>query len=99
MKNLLKRFSSFSNAARGAAGPNPVRDWLMLLAAAGVILAASVAWNAWYFSHIEDGDAPVDAGAGALEAYPAGLVQEVSGERAAEAEAYRTAYPFIDPSR
>ncbi len=96
MKNFLK---SLLSKTQSAGGPNPSRDWLMLLAVALLLLAGSVAWNAWYFSQIEDGAPTASEGGEALEAYPAGLVQEIFAARATTSAAYRSIYPFIDPSR
>ncbi len=79
----------------------PVRDWFVLLAAALILLIASVAWNAWLFYRVTNGEGfTVEAPAAstpALNALP--KAREVLEIRASEETRYRSFYEFVDPAR
>lgn len=92
LKKIVNRF-------KHSVGPNPVRDWFLLVGGAGLLLVASVLWNVWFFSHIEDTEVVTTSTTSTLEAYPAGAVKEIFESRASTSVRYREAYPFIDPSR
>ena len=78
---------------------HPSRDWLLLLMASVVLVAASVAWNAWLFASVQRGD--VIGSAPVIVPFDAGSVEsarEVFRARALEEGKYRYEYRFVDPS-
>jgi len=79
----------------------PVRDWLVLLGCAAVLVAASVVWNVWVYLDAVNGETSgaqnVSAPApdtGAIDA-----AQDVFAARAAEEAKYESTYRFVDPSQ
>lgn len=79
----------------------PVRDWLVLLSIAGVMLVASIGWNVWLYIRVVNGE-----GFGSSVTNSSGLntaaldgAQAVFQKRATEEENYRGAYHFVDPSK
>ncbi len=84
----------------GASGPQPARDWLIMLGGTLILIATSVMWNTWFFDRIADADLSIEQAAeSALKTYPAGAIQELFKSRAETEAAYRSSFPFIDPSR
>lgn len=90
--SFLQRFS-YGDRMR------PSRDWLFLLAASVILVLASVAWNAWLFMSVQQGD--VIGSAEAIESFdakPVETAREVFRARATEEGKYRGEYRFVDPS-
>jgi len=78
---------------------HPARDWFMLLAAALILVLASVVWNVWLLTKVERGEtigtqAPVQG----FEAAPIDSVRAIFEKRKAEELRYRQEYRFVDPS-
>jgi hypothetical protein len=78
----------------------PERDWLLLLAGAGLLLVASIVWNLWLFRSVGEG-AVIGAGAApaAFDATPIQSVRAVFDSRAREEARYAGDLHFVDPSR
>lgn len=78
----------------------PVRDWLILLACAGVLLIGSALWNAWTYVRVADGE--IIGGAPAtvpIDTNSINAAEDVFAKRAAEEANYKNAYRFVDPSK
>jgi hypothetical protein len=78
---------------------HPARDWFILLTAAAILLATSVAWNVWLFTKAENGEVIGDEKT--AEAFDTTLIErvhEVFEERKEEELRYRQEYRFVDPS-
>lgn len=90
----------FKIAGYGAR-PRPARDWLILLALAALLLAASVLWNLWFFSLIvrEGADVTTAPSADKLSGYPIGIVKEIFDARSAAEDEYLNGPRLVDPSR
>lgn len=101
MMNLISMLKKrFAGRARGASGPQPDRDWLLLLACVLLLIAASIGWNVWLFARVADADLSTEAVASdVLKTYPAGAIQELFDDRAEMEAAYRSSFRFVDPSR
>jgi len=99
MKLAPKNFSAMIRNLT-AVRASPSRDWLLLLGVWALVLAGSVLWNLWFFDQaVTRGiETPMDASS-ATSVYEPTAVQEIFAARATTSEAYRTQYPFIDPSR
>ncbi|HUY62581.1 MAG TPA: hypothetical protein VMV50_02220 [Candidatus Paceibacterota bacterium] len=82
---------------------NAVRDWLVLLTLAGIVLAGIVLWNVWAFNAVASGRTIGAAPAGAPAVFNASTlttIKSVFAARAAEDDKYTTgAYTFADPSQ
>ncbi|HVW82787.1 MAG TPA: hypothetical protein VHC68_02475 [Candidatus Paceibacterota bacterium] len=92
-----------SRAAPRPPGPDPERDWLIVLSLALAFLAASALGNAFLYREAVIG-APIGggngAGSAALSADALAKVESVFAARAAESAKYENgAYSFVDPSR
>jgi len=90
---FVKRFS-YGNQV------HPSRDWFYLLAAALLLVAVSVGWNAWLLQEVErDGTKESDTLTESFDAAPIESVRAVFESRRVEEIRYRTEYQFVDPSR
>ncbi|MCI0597641.1 hypothetical protein L0Y34_01020 [Candidatus Parcubacteria bacterium] len=78
----------------------PSRDWMVLLSIAGMLVLASLAWNAWFFLNVLTSDFSTTGSA--QETVNTRAIEEAKAlfsERAGEESRYRNEYEFIDPSR
>ena len=90
-----------SNASRPTLGPNPVRDWFILLGVMVAVLLASVGWNYYLYKAAEAGVLPgaSQSATPALDPALGGKVDAVFSARASEMTQYENgAHAFIDPS-
>ena len=96
--DMLKK--RFAGAPRHMTGPQPARDWYILLIATALLIAASIGWNMWLFARVAEGDLGEEQAAGnVLKTYPAGAIGELFEDRREMEAAYRSSFPFVDPSR
>ena len=75
------------------------RDWLILIAAAALLLLGSATWNAWTFFKVLEGK-PLGEPVLAPSLSPESVTgaKELIEERAKEEARYRSDYTLIDPS-
>lgn len=82
---------------------DPVRDWLVLLSTALIVLAGMVVWNAWAFDTVASGGiigTPETSPASALDQSSLEDIRRVFADRAAEKAKYATGvYRYDDPSQ
>ena len=90
---LLKKL----HLPKGRGGPNPSRDWLVMVGLVIVLIAVSVAWNVSFFVRaLKDEAAPAAlVQEGKASVIPA--LREVFERRAEEAARYESS-GFVDPS-
>lgn len=80
---------------------NPVRDWLVVLVLAFVLLAGSIAWNTWFFfvALTDESTTVPSAREDTLDTSSIEKARALFDVRAAEEGKYRTEYHFNDPSK
>lgn len=82
---------------------DPSRDWLILLALAGIIFAAILAWNAWAFDTVAQGGvigSPATSTPPIFDQSSLDAIHAVFKDRAAEDLKYVTGvYRYADPSQ
>ena len=80
---------------------HPVRDWLVLLIVAGVLLLTSAATNVLIYEGVKSGVAgdAVSSPVAGVDAGAVSTVETVFKERATEMGNYETVYQFVDPSK
>lgn len=84
----------------GSGGPNPARDWYLLVSFGAFLLIASVLWNVWFFDRVVREGIQVDTvQAAKVDTSKAAEIEVLFAARATTSAAYQTLYPFIDPSR
>ncbi len=77
----------------------PLRDWMIMLSVAGVLLIASAAWNAWTFYRAWTGESVgADAIAPGVMTNEIEAAKKVFEMRALEESRYEGEYHFVDPS-
>lgn len=77
----------------------PLRDWLVLLSVAALLLILSVGWNLWLFAKVTSGETiGSQSGKTAVEGLPDGAVERMFEGRAEERARYQNTYRFVDPS-
>jgi hypothetical protein len=78
----------------------PNRDWFILLTLTALCLVASVCWNIFLFSQLENGKSVGNVTVPNHTAATSSIsgVQTVFQKRAAQESNYQHAYTFIDPS-
>lgn len=94
-------YQKFITQCRALLHPEPARDWHILVVCAGLVLVASVVWNAVFFLETV-ADEAVTAEARKETTLDTSLLKEAKDAfeaRAAERERYGREYGFIDPSR
>lgn len=99
MKLLPPSFTKKTTALSRKRAADPMRDWFILLAFTGVLLAASVAWNLWLFSRVTNGKQVGNATTTPAVDIRLSQVKALFAERAQEREKYMHEYQFVDPSR
>ena len=92
--SVLKKTFAYGDRLR------PTRDWFVLLAAAGVLLLASMAWNVFLFNELQNGKALGTTSAQVSKPSTPSVVhaQDIFKQRASEEGNYQTLYHFVDPS-
>jgi len=92
-KNIVKIF-------RYGDRERPLRDWLILSAAATILFVISLGWNTWVFEQVTNGEivslsvpAKTQISTGAVD-----TAQQVFQTRATERGHYLNDYRFVDPS-
>jgi hypothetical protein len=101
MKKLYSILDSFKKGMAYGERIKPVRDWLLLLLAAIVLLVASIGWNVLLFNQFQDvKSATSSTTPQALDKIGNSItqVQSIFQQRAAEEENYQKTYHFVDPS-
>jgi hypothetical protein len=80
---------------------NPVRDWLALVAVAFVLFLASIGVNVWIYERVSHGESVGASGSvsSTSDTAPIDAAEALFKKRAAEAEKYKSAYQFVDPSK
>lgn len=78
---------------------HPVRDWHVLLAAAAVVLLASLAWNLSIFSQVAQGGTLSSAPRAPRTAGDIEAVARIFDERAQAQASYESPGRFADPAR
>jgi hypothetical protein len=76
----------------------PVRDWLVLLAAFGLLLLCSLGWNLWEFSQATQGNKIGSESVQPPVQIKLDQVKSLFNERATEQTRYIQEYKFVDPS-
>lgn len=81
----------------------PLRDWILILSVAAVLLLGSMAWNAWLFIEVANGEILGAASAPTPSVFDHTSVEDVQtlfAKRSDEYQKYLTgAYRFVDPSQ
>lgn len=97
LTGLLKGFHTGSRSKR----LNPARDWFALLTILLAFLAASLAWNVWFFLAVvaEEPTAPAAPVVQTSNTRTLDQARAAYEARALEEGRYRTEYRFIDPSK
>lgn len=99
MKNLLNKLTGFLKSLSYGERIRPVRDWLVLLSCAILILAGCLIWNLWLFARVTGGEAIGSATSTTTPAAPAlDAVQQLFQKRSVEEARYKGEYRFVDPS-
>lgn len=96
--NVLKNLSF--GRSREPQGPNPARDWYALVGAGLLLFFVSVLWNVWFFdSIVREGLQAPNVESAAVDTSKVAEIEALFAARATTSAAYRTLYPFVDPSR
>lgn len=103
----MNRLSTIPRAFVGrlqfGGGPDPVRDWLVLLSLSGIMLAGIIVWNVWAFSTVANGGTIGTAAAPAPEIFKRSSIEEVNAvfvHHVTERSKYsRGVYQYADPSQ
>ena len=77
----------------------PARDGLVLLAAMGALLIASIGWNLWKFRDITRGPEGIEPTLETTRIPELDRTKAIFESRKTEEERYLTEYRFVDPSR
>ncbi len=99
MKLLPSSLTKRATALSRTRAADPARDWFVLLALTGILLAASVAWNLWLFSRATNGEQVGHATTTPAVEIQLSQVKALFADRAQEREKYVSGYGFVDPSR
>lgn len=100
--SLFNATGSFLNRVHGGTRHDPVRDWLVLLSIAGLILAGVIVWNVWVFDSVANGGTigSVEGGPATTNKVSLEEIRAVFEERAVEKARYATGvYRYADPSQ
>lgn len=83
--------------------PNPIRDWLILVALSVIALAGIIVWNAWAFDTVASGGVigpPTTSSAPAFSRSSLDDINTIFSNRATEEEKYKNnTYHYADPSQ
>lgn len=98
MKLPFLKLGSVSNPFKYGDRLKPERDWLVLVSISAILLLGSLAWNAWLFLRVTNGDA-IGTATAPQSLNPASIdsVNALFQQRANIETEYKNAH-FVDPS-
>jgi hypothetical protein len=100
LSKLTAILSKYLRAFRYGDRVRPLRDWLLLISIAGLLLIGSGGWSFWLFTQISNKqEATVAIPAAATGTASLESVRTIFEKRAAERAHYISDYHFVDPSR
>ena len=97
---FFKSFQSKLHTRSKGSGPEPARDWLIIVTTALVLLLLSAGWSYWSsLSPNNTGTPEVKQSTDILKTNSIDAVKAIFDKRTAERARYQNEYHFIDPSR